>query len=252
MRYSPYLTPAKLAKLWGVRPNGVLHIGAHEAEEAADYQAAGWGFVTWVEGNAEKVGDLNRKLPIASNRVVEAFAWDIDSAELNFWILSDSASSSLLRPTEHLALYPEKPIVKEEKAVGRRLDQVLTNETRFEFISVDVQGAELQALRGLGSRIAQAKWILAEVNRRDLYEGCTKIQDLDAFLTEFGFARNATLWIPGKGWGDALYTIRENKGTKSFFLCSFRNASIAIGWIYLGLASVSDRIKVRLYGTHSQ
>ena len=243
MRYSPYLTPTKLAKLWGVRPIGVLHIGAHEAEETAYYEAAGWGFVTWVEGNAEKVGALNQKLPAASNRVVEAFAWDIDFAELNFWVLSDSASSSLFRPTEHLALYPEKPIVKEERAVGRRLDQLLTNETRFEFISVDVQGAELQALRGLGSRIAEAKWILAEVNQRDLYEGCTRVEDLDAFLAGVGFKRTSTLWVPGKGWGDALYsrvglTDQQAKPLHRFF----QRFEVLFGELYLYLADIKQKL----------
>jgi len=244
MRYSPYLTPTKLAKLWGVRPKGVLHIGAHEAEEASAYQAAEWGFVTWVEGNAEKVEDLNRKLPPASNRVVEAFAWDIDSAELNFWVLSDSASSSLFRPTGHLELYPDKPVIKEEKAVGRRLDHLLTDETRFEFISVDVQGAELQALRGLGSKINQAKWILAEVNRRELYKGCTRIEELDVFMNTAGFKRTSTLWVPGKGWGDALYSkvgITEQRVTPTAkFLQHF---AVLFGELYLYLAGIKQGLR---------
>ena len=244
MRYSPYLTPKKLAKLWGVRPTGVLHIGAHEAEEAADYQDAGWGFVTWVEGNKEKVEALKQKLPAASNRVVEAFAWDIDFAELNFWVLSDSASSSLFRPTGHLALYPDKSIMIEKKAIGRRLDQLLTDQICFEFISVDVQGAELQALRGLGSRIAEAKWILAEVNQRDLYEGCTKIEDLDAFLADVGFKRTSTLWVPGKGWGDALYSKVGLPNQQATPLYRFNQRfQVLFGELYLYLADIKQRLR---------
>jgi hypothetical protein len=51
----------------------------------------------------------------------------------------------------------------------------------------------------------QLKYIYVEVNKRELYEGCTRVDDLDQFLSDFGFKRKTTRWVLGKGWGDALY-----------------------------------------------
>lgn len=33
---------------------GIIHLGAHEAEELSDYQEAGVGRVLWVEANPSK------------------------------------------------------------------------------------------------------------------------------------------------------------------------------------------------------
>ena len=48
------ITVSELHRTYGVRAHGVLHVGAHEAEESADYAAHSWGPVIWVEMLPEK------------------------------------------------------------------------------------------------------------------------------------------------------------------------------------------------------
>ena len=72
-------------------------------------------------------------------------------------------------------------------------------------MNIDLQGVELEALKGLGQYIHQVKWIYTEVNRKEVYIDCTNVKDLDLYLKNFGFSRVVTKWCLGKGWGDALY-----------------------------------------------
>jgi len=68
-----------LVTVWGVEPRGVLHVGAHEAEEADAYAAAGWQPVWWVEMLPDKCAALSAKFrddPL--NRVLQGACWDED------------------------------------------------------------------------------------------------------------------------------------------------------------------------------
>lgn len=74
-----------------------------------------------------------------------------------------------------------------------------------DFINLDIQGVELQAIMSLGVLIDQVNVIYTEVNKRQVYVGCNLIQDIDAYLKKYGFRRIATRWQRRSGWGDALY-----------------------------------------------
>jgi hypothetical protein len=47
-------------------------------------------------------------------------------------------------------------------------------------------------------------YIIAEVNRDELYENCARVDEIDSFLSEYGFERKETNW-EGQTWGDAFY-----------------------------------------------
>ena len=46
--------------------------------------------------------------------------------------------------------------------------------------------------------------MILEVNRDEVYEGCPMVEDLDRFLSDFGFERVGTHW-QSQSWGDAIY-----------------------------------------------
>ena len=47
-------------------------------------------------------------------------------------------------------------------------------------------------------------YIIAEVNRDELYENCARVEEVDAYLGLYGFERKETSWA-GMSWGDAFY-----------------------------------------------
>jgi hypothetical protein len=69
---------------------------------------------------------------------------------------------------------------------------------------MDVQGYELEVLKGSKKTLENVEYIYTEVNRANVYDGCVQIEELDSFLRGFGFGRKETNW-EGVTWGDALY-----------------------------------------------
>lgn len=191
---------------WGVRPTGVLHVGAHEAEELAEYQAAGWGPVVWVEGLPDKAAQLRERLLGARDQhVFGALAWDSDGDMLTMRRTNNDQASSVLPMGTHLVEHPEIHVVEEIALPTARLDTLLAGTPhRFDFVNLDIQGAELRALRGLGDRLRGVRWIYCEVMEKPLYIGAPLVGELDAYLSGCGFNRVDTQMTP-HGWGDALY-----------------------------------------------
>ena len=194
-----------LSQVFNLPVMGVLHVGAHEAEEFDFYDALGLGPITWVEAQPSLVANLRKRLYSERNRVIQAAVWDKSGVELTFKISCNSQSSSLLELGTHSDDYPMITYVDEIKVCTTRLDDVLTSDDPFEFINLDLQGAEGRALIGLGNLLSKSNFIYTEVNKQEVYVGCTLIKDLDIYLRGHGFSRVATRWVPFRGWGDAFY-----------------------------------------------
>ena len=115
-----------LARVWGVQPSGVLHVGAHEAEEASAYAASGWQPVWWVEMLPDKYALLLAKFAGSpSNHVLHAACWDEDGAKMIVHRAANDQSSSLFVPREHLDVYPEISFreLRERGATEKALDR---------------------------------------------------------------------------------------------------------------------------------
>jgi FkbM family methyltransferase len=196
---------SEMVKKLGIEPNGVLHVGAHLAEEAPDYEYFKWVPVTWVESQHNLVLEISKKLDPALHRVIEATVWDVENQKLVFKKTSSTQSSSLLSLGTHLSDYPEIKVEEEYEVNTTRLDKIISLESTPSFLNLDIQGAEGKALKSLGKNITRIKFIYTEVNKAEVYIDCTKVSDIDNMLREFGFYRAVTRWKIGKGWGDALY-----------------------------------------------
>lgn len=203
------ISPDALSRAWGVAPQGVLHIGAHDAEEDPLYRQARWGPVTWVEAMPVKADSLRQRFhDDPSRRVVEALAWDRPGVRMDFRVASNGMSSSVFAPGTHTHHHPAITFDHSIQLESVRLDEVLPGDAFWDFINVDVQGAELHALRGLGSLLQHGKWIYMEVNEEPVYTGCPLIDEVDRWLLGQGFERLDAVMTPF-GWGDALYASRD-------------------------------------------
>ena len=203
----------EFVRLHNLNPIGVLHVGAHEAEEVGEYIANGFAKsapIIWVEAQAGLAEILKNRLDSTENKVYCAVAWNVDGEIKTFNITSKSASSSLFDLDEHKNQYPEIDIVQKIEVTTSRLDSILSPSDAFDFVILDIQGAESQAIEGLGTRIDAVKWIFTEVSKRELYAGATLYKDLDSQLSKLGFRRVFTAWDRRAGWGDALYARSSN------------------------------------------
>lgn len=197
------ISVSDLVKYWGVKPKTVLHIGAHNAEELNAYSSHNWNQVTWIEAQPDRIKYLKEKLP-AHHKLIQAAVWNESGISLDLKVMTNSESTSLLNLGTHASEHPNVTLSHQIPIKTQTLkDLIPLNETP-EFISLDIQGAELKALEGFGHRISDVKWIYSEVNKDYLYEECCLVTDLDKYLEKFGFKRVVTRWTY-HGWGDALF-----------------------------------------------
>jgi FkbM family methyltransferase len=196
-----------LVKYWSVFPKTILHVGAHEGEEMTEYRNYWTPEIYWIEAQPEKAREVARLASGSKDKVIEAAVWDVDDAELQLNIMNNTQSSSLLNLGTHTKEHPDVEFSHSITVYTKRLETLIPEDFNPEFIALDIQGAELHALRGFGNRIENVKWIYTEVNREYLYDGCCLIGDLDAYLSKFDFKRVATRWTRNN-WGDALYVRR--------------------------------------------
>jgi FkbM family methyltransferase len=233
------VNPSQLKSIWKVNPKSILHIGAHMAEELDQYQNLQWGSVVWVEAQRDLAEKLSQQFNGTSHRVIHAAAWDTDNLELNLNVTNNSQSTSLLELGTHRGDYPNIKVSKIEIVKTSRIDSIFNKESIPEFINIDIQGAEIQALKGFGELLHQVKYLYCEVNKREVYIGCAKVSEIDEYLGLFGFERITTRWVPRKGWGDAFYINASLSAVSKFMRISGTIYGITYPLIYLATASWS-------------
>lgn len=191
--------------------SGVLHVGCHLAEEAPAYAQQGIENVVWVEGNPVLIEQIQRILNnFRGQRIVEALVSEFDGDEVTFHITDDpehtAMSSSILELELHKKHAPWVVEVEQKKLHTKTIDTlVFEHEIRdCNFINLDIQGAELLALKGATNFLETCDYVYTEVNINYLYKDCVLLPELDQFLGHWGFQRLDTIMTPAE-WGDAFY-----------------------------------------------
>jgi FkbM family methyltransferase len=186
---------------------GALHLGAHECEELPFYHSLGLKReqVVWVDAIPANIARVKQwGIP----NVYQAVITDKDDEEVVFHISNNVQSSSVLEFQTHAHEHPQVFYVDEFRTTSVTLDTFLERNqldaSHYTFWNMDIQGAELMALKGAPKAIRYAKALYLEVNERELYKGCGQLPELDAFLASLGFQRVLIRMTP-HGWGDALY-----------------------------------------------
>ncbi len=71
----------------------------------------------------------------------------------------------------HKELYKNVFVESIEERITTTLEDLIPIDCCFVFINLYIQGAELNAIKGLGSRLSSINWIYTEVNKKN----CMKI-----------------------------------------------------------------------------
>lgn len=185
--------------------NGVIHVGAHYGQEYKDYAAAGITDIVFIEpcSKAFKVlQDTFRQTP-GVTLINSACGSEFSVATMNVEQANQGMSNSLLKPAKHLEQYPSIQFTETEEVEVRRLDEIVQHlGFKGNLLVMDVQGYELEVLKGAWKTLQNIDYVYCEINRDEVYEGCAKVWELDAFLEDF--TRVETSWAGGS-WGDAIY-----------------------------------------------
>jgi len=186
---------------------GIIHIGARYAEELKYYQHFGIPNVLWVEADPEAEQRLRKLVEKHPGSQVAMFAASNYNGSITLHQTTNAgASSSVLPLKEHLKYHPTVQEQKTIEVVAKKMDDYLSSEqqNRYNMVVIDIQGAELLALKGAIETLKSVDAIIAETNYDELYEGGVFVADLDAFLQEQGFTRVDAISTAFFS-GDALY-----------------------------------------------
>src|SRR5262245_1388110 len=91
-----------------LRIQGVLHVGAHLAEEAKLYQELGISRVVWIERNEDLRQRIESVLEPLGHKLIIAVITDKDRDRVSFHVSNnDSMSSSVLEWGTHPSFAPD-------------------------------------------------------------------------------------------------------------------------------------------------
>lgn len=192
----------------------IIHIGAWEGCELETYHQMGIPRVLFIEANPKVYTKLidNIKKASLTNMDVKSICCAISNKVgiTAFHVMSSDQSSSILPLKIHSEIYPD---IKEVECINvpcYALDNLLVfmklNPIDFNFINIDIQGAELLAFQGAIDLLANhIVAINTEVNYDELYEDCVLEPVLSKFLLSFGFHKKEETRPYHPSWGDAFY-----------------------------------------------
>lgn len=201
----------QLFQKYNIHAKGVLQVGSNDAhDEIAIYKSLGINKMVFIE--ADPVSFERLKLNIAIHNP-KAIALNVcvsdEEKEVLFNVSSNNGeSSSILELGTHKTVHPDVTYVDAVIMKTKRIDS-LEGMDGMDFLNIDVQGYELPVLRGMGELLHQFKWAYVEVNKVEVYQGCALIEDIDFYLSSFGFRRvelfNNGGFFDRLGWSDAFY-----------------------------------------------
>ncbi len=194
-----------IVKKYDLKTNCIGHVGAWKAREITNYKRL-FGDVTviFVEANKKLKPFIDENIKSYENVRCEyiALGSKISKGVLNLHEVEGNTgqSSSLLEPYLHPSIGTETIEVEITTA------DILFKNDPVDFLSIDVQGYELEVLKGANNILNNVSTLIVEVNRTEQYKDCALVQDLDQYLKSFDLTRVETEWWGDKeDWGDALY-----------------------------------------------
>lgn len=197
---------------YNMHVRGVIHVGAHYGQEYKEYRSAGIQNVVFIEPCSKAFQVLQDTLGMVHGikLINSACGAEFSIATMNVEQANQGMSNSLLKPAKHLEQYPSIQFTDTEEVEVHPLDELAGMDRErtippakiYNLLVMDVQGYELEVLKGATGTLNHIDYIYTEVNRDEVYEGCAKVHQLDEFLTDF--QRVETNWAGGT-WGDAWY-----------------------------------------------
>jgi FkbM family methyltransferase len=200
-------TPVEFISFFGAAPKRLLHVGAHLAEEKSAYEEFGINEICWVEAQREIYSRLI--LNVNPNNCIHALVWSEKCLkELN--IVENSVSSSILKLDDSNP-WDDVGTLRKELHETITLNEVVEEfRTRHllngEFLLLlDLQGAELEALKGLSLWKSDVSAISCEVSRKPIYLNSPKSRKVTSHLILRGYVPVISFLDRRTKHGDVLY-----------------------------------------------
>jgi len=207
-------------ELLTVAKRGIVHVGAHHGEEVEQYVRLGFDKIVLIEANPEAYEALITKF--GADERIRIFNYAIcDRVEtVNFHLHASRSGSaepaSILRMKRFSeivpTLYTRKTIQIPAITLDALLDRHALRPADYNYLNIDIQGAEILALKGATTVLASMDVVVCEVNLVELYEGGPTEEEIVALLQDHGFAKKHAVYhtlydehSTFPAWGECLF-----------------------------------------------
>ena len=196
---------------YNLKPKGVIHAGAHLVQERNLYRELNLEPVLWIEAHPEIAIEAQKLLVgYPKQKLINAALWSQSGEEIKLSEAgNEGSSSSLLELGLITGSHPQVICTKQILVRTKTLEEILTQEDNFsksiDFLCVDTQGAEAEVIKGLGNKILNFNYILAEVSIRRLYKSAALFSEVTELLSQLNFTLIGSNVNKNTGWGDAMY-----------------------------------------------
>lgn len=208
---------SKLKKKYDMNITGIIHVGAHYGEEFSEYLNNHVQVIHAFEPLSSNLKIL-KKIAKKIKTKVKIYPFALGNVKKNkkkIFLSSNNElqSSSFLKPKLHLIQHPDISFEKKEIVKINKLDNLNIRDSNY--MSIDVQGFELEVLKGSKKTLNIIDYIYCEVNTDETYSNNPLMKDIDKYLKKYNFKRVETFFPTYKkyffsfkkyySWGDALY-----------------------------------------------
>ena len=185
----------------------ILDVGSYTGEQACEFASQfPLARIFAFEARPQSVETVRQTVVAFPNiAVIEAAVHEFDGQTVFHTVdeLNPGASSLFLGSAPEVQPIQQTPIT----VPALRLDSWArqTGIDRFDLVWMDLQGAELLALRGMGEMLRTVRALQLEVTYRELYRGQVMWPEVRAFLEEAGMTL-VDEWPDISGYfGDAVF-----------------------------------------------
>lgn len=207
------------------------HFGAHLGQEVPTYIEKKIPYIHLFEPQSDIFNQLVKKFKNYNNCFFYNFGLGNNETLVKLYLeKTRKESSSILKPANHLILHPEIIFEGTEEIQIKKYDSLKIKEVNF--LNIDIQGYELEALKGCNDSLINIDYIYTEINREEVYENCANLNELDLFLDSHGFIRVETVWWENFAWGDAFYIKKHYLKKNTLYFKKFINSFLSFKFIH--------------------
>jgi FkbM family methyltransferase len=224
-------------------PRSVLHCGSHLAQEAKLYKDNGVNDVWYVEAQPEICTALRSSF--GSNRIFEGALWSQEGLIKDFYITNNELSSSMYEINENIWNVKSTRIEKVSTITLNSIFHQIRIDSGLvpELLILDLQGAELEAIKGGSDEIGNIKHLLVEVSTTSLYKGMPLYNSVDAELRNLKFRPIREFISSESGHGEVIYSREKLSFARKIRLTCIKFLYPKVKFLYSFLRKFNHKIQ---------
>jgi FkbM family methyltransferase len=198
-----------------LKPSVIVHAGSHEGQELEQYLDIEPELLIFIEADPETYLRLVNLVSTHKQNTTKILCFNSliagsDNIDISFYRYSNNGESSsiyestdLLKTTWSIINLKEtgEVLSLKTKTLKTLFDDLDLKIGTNSLLVLDIQGAELEALKGTGQYLQQFEFIEVEVSTQQVYKDAPLFPKIDSFLSNHNFER-----ITEVPWhGDVIY-----------------------------------------------